>query len=314
MSATLREQVTPSSAAPKKSFSLIGDEKLRELYAWMLKCRMLQEHSRPSAKRSARSGHASSIGHEASTVGIAIDLLPDDILAASHGDLIAAMLRGASPGAMLASLRNGSASARNGHASAPEKSKASSNGHAPLPLIPPAPTLEAQLGIATGAAFAAKLKQNGSIAVAFCGNVSAPQPLWQETLHFAAAHRLPLICVVRTAGDADLSRVALDCGLPGIPVDGSDVVAVYRVAYETITRVRQGNGPALIECRSGIGLRHNASTGSGHAASDPIHNMEHYLTGKHLFSERWKQKLVRDFTRELDKAVKKAGGVPQKKK
>ena len=297
MPVTPREQVKPASSAPKKSFALISDEKLRQLYATMLHCRLLQERLLLQSKRSrSNNSHApATLGHEAGAVGVAIDLLPTDIVAPSSGDAISGFLVGAPLGA---SFHRAGTNGSNGH---------SKNGHALLPLIPPASTPEAQLRIATGAAFAAKLRQNGSIAVAFCGEASAPPLLWSETLAFAAAHRLPMIYVTHTAGEANLSQLALDCGLPGIPVDGSDVVAVYRVAYETIARVRQGNGPALIECR------HGSDPIGADAAHDPIRNMEHYLTGKGLFAEAWKQKLIHEFSRDLDAAAKAPASLPASK-
>lgn len=303
MPVTPREQVKPASSAPKKSFALISDEKLRQLYATMLHCRLLQERLLLQSKRSPRNnGHApATLGHEAGAVGVAIDLLPTDIVAPSHGDAISGFLMGAP---LSASFHRAGTNGSNGH---------SKNGHALMPLIPPASTPEAQLRIATGAAFAAKLRQNGSIAVAFCGEASATPSLWNETLAFAAAHRLPMIYVTHTAGEANLSQIALDCGLPGIPVDGSDVVAVYRVAFETIARVRQGNGPALIECRHDSHQPVQSDSNGTAAAHDPIRNMEHYLTGKGLFAEAWKQKLIHEFSRDLDAAAKAPANVPASK-
>jgi TPP-dependent pyruvate/acetoin dehydrogenase alpha subunit len=291
--ARTENKVSPSATAPQKRFSLISDDKLREMYTAMLRCRMLQERAAQLATRSRRNGlRPTAIGHEAATVGVAIDLLPGDIIAAAHGDLLSGFLKGAPLSAAL-------------H----PPLAASSNGHAPLPLIPPASTAEAQLSIATGAAFAAKIRHNGSITIAFAGNLSAPAVLWRNTLAFAAAHKLPIIYVVQSDPSQDLSQIALDCGLAGIPVDGADVVAVYRVAYETITRMRRGNGPTLIECRQ----PDTSPANKAHHSRDPIQNMESYLTGKGLFTEKWKQQIVSAFGRELDAAAKSAGTLPSRK-
>ena len=59
--------------------------------------------------------------------------------------------------------------------------------------------------------------------------------------------RLPVLFVHQTSDLSETSRAQV-CGVPIIPVDGGDVVAVYRVATESITHARKGNGPTLIDC------------------------------------------------------------------
>ncbi len=91
-----------------------------------------------------------------------------------------------------------------------------------------------------------------------------------------------------------------DKRLDRITVDGNDVVAVYRVAYESLERVRQGGGPVLIEGKT--------YRPDGQALSpierDPLTHMEQYLRAKKLFTARWKNQLVHRFTRELDAAIR----------
>jgi pyruvate dehydrogenase E1 component alpha subunit len=78
-------------------------------------------------------------------------------------------------------------------------------------------------------------------------------------------------------------------------VDGRDVVAVYRVATESVTHARKGNGPTLIECIFDPTEAH-----------DPILKMEAYLTRKGLFREAWKLEEVANFTQELDAVTEAA--------
>jgi TPP-dependent pyruvate/acetoin dehydrogenase alpha subunit len=89
------------------------------------------------------------------------------------------------------------------------------------------------------------------------------------------------------------------CGFPAIPVDGGDVMAVYRVATEAIAHARKGNGPTLIECRAERSKAH-----------DPILKMEAYLTRKCLFSEKLKLEVATSFTKELDAAIEAAKASP----
>jgi TPP-dependent pyruvate/acetoin dehydrogenase alpha subunit len=82
-------------------------------------------------------------------------------------------------------------------------------------------------------------------------------------------------------------------GFPAIAVDGNDVVAVYRVATESIAHARRGNGPTLIECMVERSKSH-----------DPIRKMEAYLMRRGLFSKGMKVEIADRFTRQLDAAAK----------
>ena len=83
------------------------------------------------------------------------------------------------------------------------------------------------------------------------------------------------------------------CHFPILTVDGSDAVAVYRVASEAIDHARKGDGPTLIEC-----LRPRSA--------NPLLNMEKYLIRKGLWSEKWKRKISAGFTKKLAAALEKA--------
>ena len=173
----------------------------------------------------------------------------------------------------------------------------------------PSTATEAQLSAATGLALANKREKNTAVVVAFTGKAVTALGAWHETLALSARRSLPMIFVVEnnsrvnSAGPRsdweDFTQKAQSYGLPGITVDGNDVVAVYRVAHESLERVRQGDGPVLIEARSSY-----RQTGRGEP--DPLTHMEEYLAAKKLFHSRWKNRLVEEFSRELDAAAKAA--------
>jgi TPP-dependent pyruvate/acetoin dehydrogenase alpha subunit len=81
------------------------------------------------------------------------------------------------------------------------------------------------------------------------------------------------------------------------------VVAVYRVAYESLDRLRHGDGPVLVEARPYHITGQRKLTKSDR---DPLLHMERYLTAKKLFTERWKQSVISAFSRQLDAALKAA--------
>jgi pyruvate dehydrogenase E1 component alpha subunit len=164
--------------------------------------------------------------------------------------------------------------------------------------------------IAAGAAMVNKSQGNKNIAVSFLSGPSTAS--WLEALRFAGFHKLPVLFVHWTSSLVrQINLKTENLGIPCIAVDGSDVVAVYRVACEAITHARKGNGPTLIECtthhlrgRSPIaaGKRRKPQERNG-AVCDPILNMENYLAGKGLFREEIKTGIVSRFSNELDAAI-----------
>jgi TPP-dependent pyruvate/acetoin dehydrogenase alpha subunit len=314
------------TAANKAPFSLISNDKLIQLYSTMVKCRMLEERARVLFKQSKFTGnYYAAVGQEAAAVGVALDLLPEDTIGPSHRDFITNFIKGAPLDKMFCQLY--------ARATSPDKGRSSPAhmGYAPLNVITPSSTIAAQLNIATGVALANKMKKNGKIAVAFSGDGSTSLGFWHEALNFAAVQDLPIIFVCQNNLWAesvalklqtkveDIALKAQAYGFPGITVDGNDVVAVYRVAQESISRARQGRGPTLIECKTYRWYGHSEIDPAKYRdpeeverwkANDPILNMEKYLTRKSLFDAELKQKIVEGFNTELDAAIEIAEKSP----
>ena len=304
----------------------ISEEKLKQLYSTMLKCRMLEEKARMLFKQGKFAGnYYAAVGQEATEVGCAIDLKPEDTVAPSHRDFIANFIKGTPLNLMYSQLYARSAS--------PDKGRSSPAhcGYAPLNIITPASTIAAQLNIGTGVALAYKMQKKPSIAMAFSGDGSTSLGFWHEALNFAGVHNLPIVYVVQNNRWAesvnvslqtkieDLSVKAQAYGFPGITVDGNDVVAVYRVAQEAIHRARTGGGPTLIECKTYRWYGHSeidpakyrsAEEVEEWKAKDPIPRMEEYLKKKNLWSDAWKQKVQDDFNKEIDVAIEFAESSP----
>ena len=118
-----------------------------------------------------------------------------------------------------------------------------------------------QLLHAVGIALAAKIRRSGQVAVTIMGEGSSNQGDVHEGLNFAAIHKLPFVFVVenngyaisvpmnrQVAGSSVWERAA-GYGIPGVVVDGSDVLACYKAAKAAIDRARAGDGPTLIEAK-----------------------------------------------------------------
>jgi TPP-dependent pyruvate/acetoin dehydrogenase alpha subunit len=208
------------TAAPsiQNGFSLISNEKLLQLYATMLRCRTIHERVRILFKEKNLAVNLEALrGQEAATVGVVIDLLPEDTIASHPGDIIPFFINGLPLPDLLRSI---------------------------FRPISPVRSFAAQLKTATKAAKFNKLN-NKKIAVAISNESTAPGP-WQEALASAILHDLPMIFLSWN----HISMKEKGNRLPTITVDGNDLVAVYRVACEAVAHARMGNGPTLIECQA----------------------------------------------------------------
>ncbi len=305
---------------------LISNEKLKQMYSTMAKCRQMEEQARALKKQARFKGnYYAAVGQEATAVGSAIDLRPEDTVAPSHRDFILNFIKGVPLNAMFSQLYGRSTSPDKGR-SAPAHA-----GYAPLNIITPASTIAAQLNIGTGMVMANQMKKNDNVVIAYSGEGSTSLGFWHEALNFAGVRNLPIVYIcqnnlwaesvsvkLQTKVD-DISLKAIGYGFPGITVDGNDAVAVYRVAQEAIARARSGGGPTLIEAKTYRWYGHSeidpakyrsAEEVEEWKAKDPLLAMERYLTGKGLFSAEWKQQLQEEFAKELDAAVEFAEQAP----
>lgn len=132
----------------------------------------------------------------------------------------------------------------------------------------------AHLPIATGAAWSAKYRGSGQVAVCFFGDGATNIGAFHEALNLAAVWTLPVVFVCEnnlymeytpigevTAVEHPAADRARSYGLEPVIVDGNDADAVFRVARGALERARDGGGPALIECKT---YRHG-----GHSRADP---------------------------------------------
>jgi pyruvate dehydrogenase E1 component alpha subunit len=131
----------------------------------------------------------------------------------------------------------------------------------------------AHLPISAGAAWAAQQLGNAAVSVTFFGDGASNIGTFHETLNLAGVWKLPVIFVIEnnlygeyspiatTTANPRLTDRAVGYAMPGVRVDGNDVVAVRAAAQQAIARARAGEGPTLIEAMT--------YRQSGHSRSDP---------------------------------------------
>ncbi|KQR28132.1 pyruvate dehydrogenase (acetyl-transferring) E1 component subunit alpha [Deinococcus sp. Leaf326] len=183
-------------------------------------------------------------GMEASQVGTAAALTADDWLFPTYRDTGAALTLGLPIARTLAYWRT----SPHGWAM-PENLKV-------LPFYIPIATQYPQ---AVGAALAEKRKGTRNVALAYIGDGGSSEGDFHEALNFAGALDAPCVFILQNNGWAisvptrsqtravDLSRRAAGYGLPGVRVDGNDVLATWHVTAQAVERARNGGGPTLIE-------------------------------------------------------------------
>jgi pyruvate dehydrogenase E1 component alpha subunit len=118
------------------------------------------------------------------------------------------------------------------------------------------------LPIACGAALAAQLEGRGDVTVCFFGDGAAAEGEFHEALNIAAVWKLPIVFVCENnqyaANNAvavqhprvDIAAHAAAYDMPGVIVDGNDVLAVHAATEDAVARARRGEGPSLLECKT----------------------------------------------------------------
>lgn len=191
----------------------------------------------------------------------------------------------------------------------------------------------AGLPIASGAAWAAQLEGKGNVAVAFFGDGAATEGEFHESLNIASVWRLPVVFVCENnryaANNAtaaqhrlvDISVHAASYDMPGILVDGNDVMAVYQATREAVDRARSGAGPSLVECKTYRLRMHythqvpppeerSADEIAGWRKRDPIACLQADLLTRHVITEADLAKLKARVGEELKAAVAFAESSP----
>ena len=182
------------------------------------------------------------------------------------------------------------------------------------------------LPIACGAALAAQLDGRGAVTICFFGDGAAAEGEFHESLNIAALWKLPIVFVCENNQYAannpvgvqhprvDIAAHAAPYAMPGVAVDGNDVLAVRAATRKAVARARAGEGPSLLECQTYRWRFHAmraavppdtrpAEEIAAWKARDPIARLEAHMEGLGMLSAADRAALRDKVTADLDEAV-----------
>ncbi len=235
----------------------LGKDQMLEMYRAMTRIRLFEARVRDLATANEIPGFVHvSIGEEASATGVCAALRPTDRITSTHrghGHLIA---KGGRLDRMMAEIlgkRAGYCKGKGGSMHIVDFA---------LGILGANGIVGAGIPIATGSALASVIAQRDDVTACFFGDGASNEGAFHESLNLAAVWKLPVVFVCENNGFGeftpmqtvtsvtDIAVRAQAYDIPGLVIDGNDVLAVYRHASAAIARARAGEGPTLLECKT----------------------------------------------------------------
>jgi TPP-dependent pyruvate/acetoin dehydrogenase alpha subunit len=245
------------------------DEKYLEMFKKMWLIRAFEDKARELFMKDVIRGATHVyIGEEAIAVGVCTALKKEDYITSTHRGHGHCLAKGGDPYKMMAELL--------GRETGYCKGKGGSMHIADLDLgiLGANGIVGGGIGLATGAAFASKYRNDGGVAVCFFGDGAINQGVFYEAANMASLWKLPIIYVCERNqfaefsysewyfADQDLTKRTEPFGFKGIEVDGNDLLAVHQLATELVAKARNGEGPSFIVA--------NTYRIYGHTIGDPL--------------------------------------------
>jgi pyruvate dehydrogenase E1 component alpha subunit len=264
-------------------------------------------------QRTGRLGtFASSLGQEAVVVGLASAMQAEDVLLPSYRETGAQLHRGVSLEELL--LYWGG-------------DERGSDFAIPRQDFPVSVPVASQCLHAVGVAYALKLRREPRVAVCVCGDGATSNGAFYEAINCAGAWRVPAVFVVnnnqwaisapravQTAAET-LAQKAIAAGIPGVQVDGNDVIAVRHGVAHAIARARAGEGASVVEALTYRLSDHTTADDASRYrspeavserwAADPIPRLRTYLAEAGVWSKAAEERLVEAINGEIDAAVER---------
>ncbi len=282
--------------APQEN-PLVNNRKLRQLYVAMAGARVLNEYVTGTKGRPKFERIHSTHGEEACRVSTAIELVEGDLVSDAQAGVVMDFIAGATAPSLLHRITAVPSNTKKTRAKSATIKRA-----AQLPWIEDA---DERLAMAEGAALAFKTLKRPNLVVAYVRRGEAVGRVWRRVLGVASKFELPIIFVVlpdignRRQRVAEVRTNARPWRVPCIPVDAGDAVALYRVAQESIGRVRGEGGPVVIEC---VAHRLEGRKRKRIDRDDPILQMKDFMLGRNVCDKEWLDGVGEGFRRLIETA------------
>jgi pyruvate dehydrogenase E1 component alpha subunit len=240
----VRRVIGDGDVVPDGEVDGLDETGLLELYRGMVLLRTYDERSLVYHRQGRIGTYAIFWGHEALQVGSALALADQDWIFPSYRESAIGLLRGMPPEIVLSWWRGHPAGWWN-----PREYRVAS---ITVPIATHVPH-------AAGFAWGSRLRGDSACAIAYFGDGATSEGAFHEGANFAAVMRAPLVLLCNNNGWAistplsaqtraeALADKAVGYGMPGVRVDGGDVLAVYEATSEALARARAGEGPTLVE-------------------------------------------------------------------
>ncbi len=278
----------------------LSDDKMRAMMKTMLTIRAFEQEAQNQFAMGLTPGFVHLyIGEEAVATGACAALKEDDFITSTHrghGHIIA---KGGDVKYMMAELfgeESGYCKGKGGsmHIADASKGILGANG-----------IVGAGHNIAVGAGLSAQYRDSGQVCVCFFGDASTNQSTFHEALNLASVWKLPVIFVCENNGYGisvsqerhqnitDISVRAQSYNIPGVTIDGNDVLAVYEAVFEAVAHARDKKGPTLIECKTYRHRGHFEGDATVYRTEeelmewkkkDPIPRLKNFLTDNEIMS------------------------------
>jgi len=307
------------SACRVKENFLPTNDPLHGLYRTMLKVRRVEERLLAVFAEGAIPGFIHvSIGQEAVAAGVCATLTSDDTIFTTHRGHGHAVAKGIGLKPFMAEIygrSDGACKGRSGsmHVASREAGVAGANG-----------IVGAGIPISLGTSFASHFNGDRHVTVCFFGDGATNEGTFHESLNLAALWDLPVVFVCENNGWAQFTKQssymkiekisdrAASYGMPGVTVDGSDVMAVHKAALEAVERARDGKGPTLLECRTHRWFGHFAGDQQKYRAEedvkearavDPLARFKAHLLERKKISQRACDEMDAEIAAEIEEAI-----------
>ncbi len=312
MSVDWLQVLDPEGNVDKSLEPALDNGMLEKFYRTMMLTRMFDEKALKLQRQGRMLTYGSCLGQEASQIGSAFAMKPEDWFFPAFREHGVQISRGI-PMKLLYIYWMGSEDA---------------NMMVPVKNFPVAIPVSTQILHAVGAAWAAKLRKQDIASVVYFGDGATSEGDFHEGMNFAGVFKTPTVFICQNnqyaisfprekqTASKTLAQKALAYGFEGIQVDGNDVLAVYSAANAALTKARSGGGPTLIECFT---YRLGAHTTSddptryrkkeeeeGWRKKDPIKRMRIYLEKKGIWNQSYEDKILKETSEEVEKAVEEA--------